>query len=258
MKAMIFAAGLGTRLKPFTDSHPKALVEVGGQPMLGLVIEKLKRIGVSEIVVNVHHFASQITEYLKRNNNFGITVHISDESDFLLDTGGGILAARRWLDGDEPFIVHNADILTDVDILAMRAYADSHRGLATLLVAPRDTKRYLLFNPDDMQMKGWVNIETSELRPPNIPDAGSLSRLAFAGVHILHPAIFPHLAEFARHLPASPGSEVPKFSIMDFYIAACADLPVYGYVSPLPYRWHDIGKPASLMAAQADFAMGNG
>ena len=147
MKAMIFAAGLGTRLKPFTDFHPKALAEVCGRPMLGVVIERLKMAGISEIIVNVHHFADQIVDYLHRNNDFGVRLHISDETSELLDTGGGILAARRWLDGDEPFVVHNADILTDVDIAGMLSVARSTGAASTLLVASRVTKRYLLFDP---------------------------------------------------------------------------------------------------------------
>ena len=134
MKAMIFAAGLGTRLKPFTDFHPKALAEVCGRPMLGVVIERLKMAGISEIIVNVHHFADQIVDYLHRNNDFGVRLHISDETSELLDTGGGILAARRWLDGDEPFVVHNADILTDVDIAGMLSVARSTGAALTLLV----------------------------------------------------------------------------------------------------------------------------
>ncbi len=251
MKAMIFAAGLGTRLKPFTDSHPKALAEICGHPMLGIVIRRLIAAGVDEVVVNVHHFADQIVEYLRKNDNFGITIHISDETAMLLDTGGGILAARKWLDGDDRFIVHNADILTDVNLSGMAAFADRSEAMASLLVADRSTKRYLLFDPDDMRMRGWTNVSTGEYRPGSLTSADGLRRLAFGGVHVLSPDIFPHLEQFARSLSGSDA--IPKFSIMDFYVSRCSGLPFFGYCPHEAVRWHDIGKPESLAAAQEDF-----
>ena len=251
MKAMIFAAGLGSRLKPFTDYHPKALVEIGGKPMLGRVIEKLKSYGVNEIVVNVHHFAEQIIDYIQSNNQFGVTIHISDETDRLLDTGGGILAARRWLTGCDPFIVHNADILTDFDLKNMYDFYESRQSMATLLVAERKTKRYLLFDPDNLRMEGWVNIESGELRPRTITQYDSLIRRAFGGVHIVSPDIFPELQRFADKID---NSSIPKFSITDFYISRCADLNILGFEPTMPYRWHDIGKPEALMAANMDFS----
>ena len=250
MKAMIFAAGLGSRLKPFTDLHPKALAEIGGKPILGRVIEKLKSYGINEIVVNVHHFANQIIDYINNNNNFGIEIHISDETDKLLDTGGGILAARRWLDGDEPFLVHNADILTDFNIQEMHKFAIARAAWATLLVAERSTRRYLMFESDNFRMKGWINIESGEVRPETITQYESLIRRAFGGVHIVSPDIFPELQRFADKMD---NSSIPKFSITDFYISRCADLNIFGFEPTVPYRWHDIGKPESLMAANADF-----
>ncbi len=252
MKAMVFAAGLGTRLKPFTDFHPKALAEVCGQPMLGIVINRLMKFGVAEIVVNVHHFADQIIDYLRANDDFGITIHISDERSCLLDTGGGILAARQWLDGEEPFIVHNADILTDFDLEEMSRWHNAHDSVATLLVADRNTKRYLLFGRE-MRMKGWTNIDTGEVRPANLADYECLDKLAFGGVHIVSPAIFPHLHRFASKLDCTSGSQFPKFSIMDFYVSSCCSLPFYGFVPPKPYHWHDIGKPQALRAAEEEF-----
>ena len=253
MKAMVFAAGLGTRLKPFTDHHPKALAEVCGHPMLGIVIERLKRYGVDEIVVNVHHFADQIIDYLHKNDNFGITIHISDEREFLLDTGGGILHARHWLDGDESFIVHNADILTDFDIDGMVMKSKSNDVMATLLVAERSTKRYLLFDKSDMRMRGWTNIDTGELRPGNLGSIENLDLLAFGGVHVVSPQIFPYLEAFAATIPVQAESVIPKFSIMDFYISLCHQLRFYGYIPASPYSWHDIGKPTSLQAAEEGF-----
>lgn len=165
MKAMIFAAGLGTRLRPLTDNCPKALVEVGGKPMLGRVMQRLIDAGVTEAVVNVHHFAGMIKEYLTANNNFGITVHVSDESDLLLDTGGGILRARQWLDGGEPFIVHNADILSDVDLAAMYRAHEASGADATLLVAHRQSSRYLAFGNADSRLHGWINTTTGQTAP---------------------------------------------------------------------------------------------
>lgn len=253
MKAMVFAAGLGTRLKPFTDHHPKALAEVCGKPMLGVVIERLKKFGVDDIVVNVHHFADQIVDYLHKNDNFGITIHVSDERSCLLDTGGGILAAREWLDGKEPFIVHNADILTDANLDDMAMAFKDNDGIATLLVSDRQTKRYLLFD-SNMRMYGWTNIETGELRPQTLMSADNLVRLAFGGVHIISPAIFPYLEEFAESFSSNDDMPIPKFSIMDFYVASCQKLPIYGYRPSVSYKWHDIGKPDALRAAEQDFS----
>ena len=259
MKAMIFAAGLGTRLKPFTDSHPKALAEVCGRPMLGIVIERLKSFGIDEIVVNVHHFADQIVDYLHDNNDFGVEIHISDETPKLLDTGGGILAARGWLDGNEPFIVHNADILTDIDLAVMLSVAKSVDALAALLVSLRTTRRYLLFDSQSMMLKGWTNVETDQFRPEGFKMSDTYRRLAFGGVHIIFPAIFPYLAAYAesKKEDCHTTGSIPKFSIMDFYIYNCSTLPIMGYQSPKPYRWHDIGKPDALEAAQRDFENDN-
>lgn len=253
MKAMIFAAGLGTRLKPFTDFHPKALAEVCGRPMLGIVIERLKSFGIDEFVVNVHHFADQIIDYLHINNDFGVRIHISDETPKLLDTGGGILAARRWLDGNDPFIVHNADILTDIDLAEMLSVARSSDALSTLLVAHRSTKRYLLFDSDSMMLKGWTNIETGQYRPDGFLMSDRDLRLAFGGVHIISPAVFPSLAAYAESKADDGVGAIPKFSITDFYIDNCSTLPIKGYMSSKPYYWHDIGKPEALEAARRDF-----
>ena len=188
MKAMVFAAGLGTRLKPITNTIPKALVPVCGQPLLAHVIEKLAAAGYDEIVVNVHHFAEKIKEYLS-SNDFGVKILISDESDLLLETGGGILHARNYLEGQEPFLVHNVDILSNLDLEWFRG--QSRPGaLANLLVSERKTQRYLLFN-DDMCLVGWTNLATGEVRSP-FPglDIEKCRRYAFAGIHNISPEIF--------------------------------------------------------------------
>lgn len=239
---MIFAAGLGTRLRPLTDNRPKALVEVGGVAMLERVIRRLVEAGADKIVVNVHHFPDMVIDWLAARD-FGVEIVVSDERECLLDTGGGILKARPLLDGDEPFIVHNADILTDLDL---RAMVDAHHradAVATLLVAPRQSSRYLLFD-DAMTLSGWTNVKTGEVRPAGIvPDR--LSPLAFGGVHVISPAIFPLLEEYAR-------SEGDKFSITPFYVDICRRAVVKGYLPATPYRWYDIGSPAKLAACESD------
>ncbi|MDD7716929.1 MAG: nucleotidyltransferase family protein, partial [Bacteroidales bacterium] len=164
MKAMVFAAGLGTRLRPLTNDRPKALVEVGGKTMLERVITHLADCGVTDITVNIHHFGEKIIEFLEEKKNFGLDIHISDERDLLLDTGGGLMKARKYLDGDEPFIVHNADILTDLDLKAMYDFHVEHDALSTILVKDRQTQRYFLFDHDH-RLKGWINKKTGETKP---------------------------------------------------------------------------------------------
>ena len=166
MKAMIFAAGLGTRLKPLTDHMPKALVPVAGKPMLEHVIEKLKASGFNEIVINVHHFGNQIIDFLKEKDNFGIQIWISDETEELLDTGGGIKKAAHFF--DEPFLVHNADILSNVNLKALYEYHQASGNDATLLVSPRKTVRYLLF--EENRLCGWVNKDTLQTKPEGFID----------------------------------------------------------------------------------------
>ena len=176
-QAMIFAAGLGTRLKPLTDTMPKALVKVGGQPLLWHVVQKLKAAGFERIVVNVHHFAQQIVDYLAVNDNLGLDIRISDETSGLLETGGGIKKALPLFDPSEPILIHNVDILSNLDLTgglspvceAGEAHGDcplcESNPDALLLVSQRKTKRYLLFD-DEMILDGWTNIETGEVRSP--------------------------------------------------------------------------------------------
>lgn len=244
MKAMIFAAGIGTRLKPWTLHHPKALVEVGGKPMLGRVIDRLRDAGIHEIVVNVHHFAPQIVDYLNNLNDPTLTITIADESQLLLDTGGGLLAAAPLLGTDSPILLHNADILTDFPLEEMmEAHARSGAD-ATLLVDRRSSSRCLYFDGDGT-MRGWGNLVTGATRPEGL-DTSALTPLAFGGVHIVNPAtIFPLLREFA------PGE---VFSITDFYIAVCDRASLRAYTPSAPYRWHDVGRPESLEAARAAYA----
>lgn len=244
MKAMVFAAGIGTRLRPLTDSMPKALVEVAGVPVLEHVILSLKSARVCEAVVNVHHFPEQIRAFLESRSCFGMDIHISDESECLLDTGGGILAARSWLDGGEPFIVHNADIMTDMPIGDIVA-AHRHSGAdVTLLSQHRPTSRHFMFD-STLRLRGWSRADGSASIPAGLDVAG-LSPLAFGGVSVVSPAVFPLLE---RH--ASAVGRV--FSTTPFYAENCEALDIRAFVPAIAHRWFDIGKPDTLAAARAAF-----
>ncbi|MBR5331940.1 MAG: nucleotidyltransferase family protein [Muribaculaceae bacterium] len=243
MKAMIFAAGLGTRLRPLTNDRPKALVEVGGVVMLERVINRLKSHGITEIVINIHHFGEKIIDFVKENNNFGIDIHISDERDLLLDTGGGILKAQQWLDGDEPIIIHNADILTDFNLHKMVEQHINNNADATLLVADRKTARYFYIGENN-RLNGWTNISTGEVKPADYVAPNSDKLRAFGGVHIVSPSIFSELQNYSTE---------PKFSITPFYIDRCKDLKIMGYTPNEKYQWHDIGKIESIAVAEQEF-----
>ncbi len=235
--AMIFAAGLGTRLKPITDSLPKALVPVDGKPLLEHVAGKLVAAGYNHLVVNVHHFPDQIVGFLKEHD-FGVPVDVSDERDQLLETGGGVRHARRFLEGGGPFLVHNVDILSNLDLKWFRA---QHRpeALATLLVSERETQRYLLFD-DSLRLVGWTNLATGEVRSPYPGlEPSACHRLAFAGIHYMSADIFA----------AFDALEMPRrFPIMDFYLKACDRYPIYAAVQP-GLRLLDVGKPDTLALA---------
>lgn len=246
MKAMVFAAGIGSRLRPYTLMHPKALAPVCGVPMLERVIVKLRDAGIRQMVVNVHHFSQQIVDFLRENHNFGIEITVSDETALLLDTGGGLLAARRWLD-DDNLVVHNADILCDFPIEEMIQAHTASPCLATLLVAERDTSRYLLIDRND-RMQGWTDVRTGQVLPASLSgtdDLASLSRRAFGGVHVVSPEIFPLLQSYAHEREAFP--------IMPFYIDCCRDHVITGFEPTAPYRWFDIGKPDTLALATRSF-----
>lgn len=239
MQAMIFAAGLGTRLRPLTDTMPKALVEVGGKPLIGHVMEKLIGAGVGRVVVNVHHFADQIVGYLHANGDFGIDIRISDESGKLLDTGGGIRKAAALFDTGSPVLIHNVDILSDIDVRSFYRYACERCCDALLLVSSRRTSRYLLFD-DDMRLAGWTNTDTGEVRgasPSLATFRHTLDEYAFSGVHVFSPSLFPLMDVYPE-----------KFGIMDFYLDVCADAGIYGYVDE-SLQLLDVGKPEAIAAA---------
>ena len=243
MKAMIFAAGLGTRLKPLTDHMPKALVPVAGKPMLEHVIQKLIAAGCDEIVINVHHFADQIIDFVKTNNNFGITIHISDETDMLLDTGGGIKKASSFF--NEPFLIHNVDILSNVDLKSLYEYHLTSGNDATLLVSPRKTVRYLLFDEGN-QLCGWVNKDTLQTKPEGFVYQPEVQKeYAFSGIHIVSPTLFNYMGE----------NWTGKFPIMDFYLQTCQEAKLGGYAKE-DLQLIDIGKPETLAVAE-DFIRQN-
>jgi N-acetyl-alpha-D-muramate 1-phosphate uridylyltransferase len=239
MKAMLFAAGLGTRLKPFTDKHPKALALVNGKPLLQRNIEYLKKFGISDFIINVHHFADQIEKFLQDHNNFGAQITLSHEEGEPLETGGGLMKASWFLETEAlPFFVMNADILTDLNIGNMLSYHNHHKPLATLAVTNRKSSRNFLFN-DDMILCGWVNNTTGETRMAR-PDEKKLKPCAFTCVHIIDPAIFPLVKQKG------------KFSIIDTYLDLAKDFEIRGYMHNQDCVI-DVGRPESIIEAEKYF-----
>ena len=240
---MIFAAGLGTRLKPLTDTMPKALVPVGGQPPLDINIRRLMDQGYDRFVVNIHHFAQQIIDYVKEQD-YAPLVHFSDESDQLLETGGGLKKAQMLFRDDQPILIHNVDILDNVnyDWLARQHQADED---AVLLVSQRKTKRYLLFD-NAMHLMGWKNIETGEIKSPyeyvrrtGLSQHGEeLNMFAFSGIHSFSPHLFPLMDRFPE-----------RFPIIDFYLSVCHRAPIVGLVKP-DLQLMDVGKIETLDQAE--------
>lgn len=241
MKAMIFAAGLGTRLHPLTDHKPKALIPVAGVPMLERVILRLKEAGFDNITINIHHFGEQILDFLDAHTNFGVNIHISDERDALLDTGGGIKKARPFLDGNEPFLIHNADILSDLNLSVFYRHHIESGADATLLTNERTTSRYLLVN-NNHRLCGWTNISTGEVLPPGVEFTGeNYLKQAFGCVHVLSPSIF-------QYMEKEPWTG--KFPIIPFYTSICQKAMIQCY--PVnSSNWFDIGKPETLAKANA-------
>lgn len=242
MKAMVFAAGLGTRLRPLTDSMPKALVEVGGVAALQRALHSIRDAGIVDVVVNVHHFPQMIRDFLHEKDNFGLNISISDESEQLLDTGGGLLRALEITGQDEPVLLHNADIVSDLRLEEMTECFEREQCDAMLLTSVRDSSRRLLFDADGI-MHGWKNMSTGETRPDTLDDS-CLEPRAFGGIHIVGPRVFPLLKDYARQ-----NGDV--FSITPFYVASCSECRIRSYTPSRPFRWFDIGRPESLAAAQS-------
>ena len=272
---MIFAAGLGTRLKPLTNTMPKALVPLAGKTLLQWQIEKLKAVGITDIVVNVHHFPDQIIDYLRENNYFGCHIQVSDERNMLLETGGGLRKAQKLLSSSPtslplqgesegaPILICNVDILSNIDIpTLLRAYNPDEMGV--VVVSSRDTQRYLLFDHDN-RLRGWTNIATGEVRPASLvsslniltptgeadlqakptyqPQRSDLSPLAFSGMQVLNPRIFDAMDKVV----AEKGD---KFSLIDLYLSI-AEKEILRAFIPENYRMMDVGKIAQLSEAES-------
>lgn len=235
MIAILFAAGLGTRLKPFTDNHPKALAVVNGKTLLERNIEYLKSYGIIEFVINVHHFANQIVDFLEKNENFGVKIEISDESDEVLETGGGLVKAKELL-GDKPFLVMNVDILTDLNISELMNFHLENQPLVTLAVSDRDSSRKLLFEENN-QLKGWKNLNSGE---KIIASKNPLTEKAFSGIHIINPEIF-------EKMPTSG-----KFSIMTTYMEIMKTEKIFGFDHSGGILV-DVGRPESVLEAEKFF-----
>lgn len=235
MKAMIFAAGLGTRLKPLTDTTPKALVQLAGKSMLEHTILYLSSYGIVDIIINVHHFADEIIDFVKSNNNFGVNISFSDETDSLLDTGGGLKKASWFFEDSESFIVMNVDILTDINLKKLTDHHNLTKSLVTLAVSQRSTSRYLLFNSSNV-LSGWVNDKTGETKCLSAP-LSELNRYAFSGVQIINPLIFNLLK-----------NEPNKFSIIDAYLKLSTryNIDCYNHTGAL---WMDVGKIDEISVA---------
>ena len=231
MKAMVFAAGLGTRLRPLTDNMPKALVPVGGVPMLQHVILNLKRYGFEDIIVNIHHFGQQVMDFLAENGNFGISIHISDERGELLETGGGILKAREFFDDGEPFLVHNADVLTDLDLSEFYKFHLHNSADATLLTAERVTSRYLLLDNFN-RLNGWINVKTGEVKPAGFKyEKGKYNSQAFMKNW---PTIIFHAPAVEKELTHHQNWKNRT------QITATPTLLVNGYILPPEYSIEDL------------------
>lgn len=240
MKAFVLAAGLGTRLRPFTLSHPKALVSVGGVPMLGRVLDNLVRQGFTDIALNIHHFGEQILEYLKTQRENGQEYHISDERSQLLDTGGAIYHARDLLAKDETSVlVHNVDILSNADLQALYDYHVERENDITLLVSARDSSRQLIFD-EKGRLKAWHHVSEKRYRPEDYcPEPGDVS-LAFSGIYVFSPRIFQHMERKGF---------TGKFSIIDYMLASNDELKIEGYENTA-LKLIDIGKPETLLQAE--------
>ena len=244
MKAMVLAAGLGTRLRPLTNNRPKALVEIGGRTLLEITLRRLASFGIREVIVNVHHFADLVIEYLSKNGNFGMHVEISREDDVLLDTGGGLKkAAWFFLQGsqsDEPFILHNVDVISTIDLGRMLTFHHEHGALASLAVQQRKTSRELLF-AENGQLCGR---QTGGNEPELVRPAQLTEGLAFSGVHVITPQLLKLIEEQG------------VFSIITTYLRLAAEGRKILAFRADEYYWRDLGKPENLIRAEADLRTG--
>ncbi len=237
MKAMILAAGLGSRLKPWTDHHPKALALVNGKSLLQRNVEYLQKYGINEVIVNVHHFTDQIIDEIEKNKGWGTSVTISDETDAVLETGGGLKKATWYFEGDGDFVVMNVDILTDMDLSAMIKQHQQQKDLATLAVSERDTSRYFLFDAQNV-LSGWRNVKTGEEKI--VRQAGTFIQKAFSGIHVINSSLLKLIRQEG------------KFSMVDVYLDLAKDHIISSYDHTGAWLI-DVGKPESIEKAEAIF-----
>ena len=235
MKALILAAGLGSRLKPLTDNKPKALIEINGTSLIELVINRLIRFGFNQLIINVHHYADDIIKFLNKKNNFGIEIVVSNEKDLLLDTGGGLKKAGWFFDDEKPFLVHNVDILSNIDLGVLYNSHNSLNSLITLAVQTRYSTRYFLFD-EEKNLCGWRNEISNETKITRDP-SGKLTPFAFSGIHIIDPEIF-------RFMP-----DLKVFPIVDFYldIASKHQITYFDHTSSI---FLDLGKKENIIRAK--------
>ncbi len=249
---MIFAAGLGTRLKPITDTLPKAMVPVCGKPLIEHVSRKLLSFGIDEVVVNVHHFADKIEEWIASQDY--MRMQVSDERKMLLETGGAVLHARKYLEGCGQFLIHNVDIMSNADLKWLESQV-ADDALATLMVSDRPTKRFLLFHPETMRLVGWHNTDTGDysLADKSMRLEECLA-YGFSGIHIMSDKVFDLMDQYVaeRGLTVDPEAGV-KFPIMSFYLWAAMKTPIYGVVAE-NLDFLDVGKLDTLKQAEEMFA----
>jgi len=241
MKAMILAAGLGTRLRPLTNDRPKALVEVAGRTLLEITLARLRTFGIREVIVNVHHFADLVVAYLKAHDNFDMRIEVSREN-VLLDTGGGLKKAGWFFlkdasRSDEPFLLHNVDVISTIDLERMVQSHKQNKALATLAVQERETSRYLLF---DEQLRLCGRRVARDQKPEIVRSSPKMQALAFSGIHIISPRLFPLMTEEGI------------FPIIDSYLRLAASGEKITAFRADQYYWRDLGKPADLQQAAQD------
>jgi NDP-sugar pyrophosphorylase family protein len=243
MRAMVLAAGLGTRLRPLTNDRPKALVEIGGRTLLELTLKRLASFGVREVIINVHHFADLVVQYLKANNNFGLQVEISRE-ELLLDTGGGLKKAAWFFlqDSnrlDEPFILHNVDVVSTIDFYRLLTFHNENRALATLAVQERESSRYLLFDEQGELCGRQIG---RDLEPELVRSTPNLQALAFSGIHMISPRLLTNMTEEG------------VFSIIATYLRLAGQGEKILAFPANEYYWRDLGKLDDLRQAEQELA----
>jgi NDP-sugar pyrophosphorylase family protein len=246
MKAMILAAGLGTRLRPLTNDRPKALVEVGGRTLLEITLARLREFGIREVIVNVHHFADMVGDYLKANGNFAMRVEISREEE-LLDTGGGLKKAGWFFlensaDRDEPFVLHNVDVISTIDLNRMVAFCRERQALAMLAVQERETSRYLLFDERDRLCGRRAGRGGSPEIVTGIEDCSTIKAFAFSGVHVISPRIFSLM------------TEAGVFSIVPVYLRLAGQGERIEAFRADQYYWRDLGRAENIATAEGDLS----